>query len=133
MTRKNGKSPAPQNDQADPEKDESEIKVPPVPRFETRPSEPPAHMIVGDEFVAQTSLGELVLSLRIKERTIRLMEDLPQREQFEILLSNTAPDWVEKMLDLDHTELMVIRGKFFQAFGEWQGALLGESFGSSTS
>ena len=123
MTRKNGKSPV----------DKKEFEVTPVPRFEERPSEPPAHMLLADQFVAQTTLGELVVSLRIKERTIRQMEDLPQREQFEILLAQQAPDWVEKVLDLDHTELLVARGKYFQAFGEWQGALLGESFGSSTS
>lgn len=126
MSRKNGKSPAPKTD-------EGEMQIAAVPVFASRPGDPPAHMIVGDEFVAQTSLGELVVSLRIKERTIRAMEDLPQREQFEILLADQVPDWVDKMLDLDHTELLVARGKYFQAFGEWQGALLGESFGSSTS
>ncbi len=123
MTRKNGKSPVP--------KEKRDIAA--VPQFETRPSDPPAHMVLADQFVAQTSLGELVVSLRITERTIRQMEDLPQREQFEILLAEQAPDWVEKSLDLDHTELLVVRGKYFQAFGEWQGALLGEYFGSSTS
>lgn len=121
MSRRNGKSPAPK-------------KTPPsIPVFAVTPEDPPPHMIVGDQFVAQTPEGVFQISLRMKERLIRLMEDLPLAEQFDIAVAELAPDWSKRLLELDHVDALVLQQKWISAVFQWQGARLGELLGSSTS
>lgn len=121
MSRKNGKSPAPKRTPA------------PIQVFEVAPSEPPKYMIVGDAFVAQTESGPFQISMRMRERLIRQMEDRPLAEQFDVAVAELAPDWSERVLDLEHVDLMVLHQKWITAVFQWQGARLGESLGSSTS
>lgn len=127
MTRVNGKSPK------KPKDDGEKSKLARVPEFDVAPEQPPAHMIVGSEFIAQTELGPFVMSLRVKERTIRLMEGLPLPQQFEVAVAELAPQWAEQLPELDHIDLVVLRSRWIQALLQWQDARLGESFGSSTS
>jgi len=102
-----------------------------LPMFVAEPDEKPKHCIVGDEYVVQTDLGELRVSLRIRERTIVEMEGLPPREQFNVLLAAQNPAWVDKMPDLDATEAAIARELFYLAFAQWQGLRLGEALPSS--
>lgn len=106
-------------------------KRPAVPVFTVAPESMPKHCIVGDEFVAQTDQGEMRVSLRIRERTMREMEDLPVAQQFGVLLAAQAPDWVERMDELDTTEATILRTLFYVAFSQYQAARLGEALGSS--
>lgn len=111
-------------------------KINPVPVYtdETRPANPPDHMVVGDNFVAQTEQGEFVTSLRIPERTMEAISGIPVRDQFMILLSDRGQsDWLEKIGELDSIDAKILRAKFTQAHYEREQARLGESFGSSDS
>ncbi|GAA1736835.1 hypothetical protein [Microcella frigidaquae] len=121
MSRKNGKSPAPKRAPLE------------VPVFALAPTDPPPHMIVGDQFVAQTPEGPFQISLRLKERHIREMQDKPLQDQFDIAVATLAPDWSTRLLDLDHVDVVVLQQKWIAAVFQWQGARLGESLGSSTS
>lgn len=103
-----------------------------VPVFTVEPETMPKHCVVGDQFVAQTDQGELRISLRIREGLMRQMEGAPVAEQFELLLTSHAPDWVERLDELDTTDVAILRTMFFFAFSQWQGARLGEALGSST-
>ena len=121
MSRKNGKSPVPKKSPTS------------IPVFAVAPSDPPPHMIVDDQFVAQTSDGTFQISLRLKERHIRQMQDKALQDQFDVAVAELAPDWSDRLLDLEHVEVMVLQQKWITAVFQWQGARLGESFGSSTS
>lgn len=122
MTRTNGKSPA-----------KKKTAAAAIPLFAVAPSDPPPHMIVGDQFVAQTEFGAFGISLRMKERTIRLMEDLPLSQQFDIAVAELAPEWTARIPEMEHVEVLALRQKWITAVFQWQGARLGEYFGSSTS
>lgn len=121
MSRTNGKSPRPKRAALE------------VPVFAVAPSDPPPHMIVGDQFVAQTSEGPFQISLRLKERHIREMQDKPMQDQFDVAVAALAPDWSTRLLELEHVEVVVLQQKWIAAVFQWQGARLGESLGSSTS
>jgi hypothetical protein len=116
--------------------DEKTKPTPPVPIFtsDTRPVTPPPFMVVGDDFVAQTEAGEFTTSLRISERVAIAMGNLTMRDQFNLMLeARDQGEWAEMILDLDETDAVILRSKFFQAHSERQQARLGESFGSSDS
>lgn len=108
----------------------------PVPVFnaDTRPQNAPPFMVVDGIFIAQTEVGEFSTALRIPEKTIRLMEELLQREQFEFLLKSRHEDAkVELLGEMDSIEAKALRSKYFQAHFEREQARLGELFGSSDS
>lgn len=121
MSRKNGKSPTSKRARLE------------VPVFAVAPAEPPPHMIVGDQFVAQTTEGPFQISLRLKERHIREMQDKALQDQFDVAVAALAPDWSDRLLEMEHVDVMVLQQKWIAAVFQWQGARLGESFGSSTS
>jgi len=102
-----------------------------VPVFTVDPDPMPKHCVVGDEFVAQTDVGEMRVSLRIRERTIREAEGLDMGQQFDVLLASQAPAWVEQLDELDTTDVTILRTLFFVAFQQYQAARLGEALGSS--
>lgn len=121
-----------------PEAEPKKAELPPVPVFDHEPAEAPLHMVVtgglGATFVAQSDRGEFRISLRVPEKVIRMMEDLTQRDQFDLMLKATDQgDLVEKLGDLDSIDAKILRSKFFQAHYEREQARLGEFFGSSDS
>lgn len=95
----------------------------------------PPYMVIGDEFVAQSTQGEFRVSLRIPVRTVREMEDHSDDEQLKMLLQSRGDeDALNRLEELDDIlDYREIVRKFWQAFAERQLARLGESFRSSIS
>lgn len=96
----------------------------------TEPGPKPKYLVVESTLVAQTSAGELKISLTaISTRNMReLMAIESDHAQFNYLCENIFPPEVD---DLPFVEGLPLMSAWFQAFGEFADAELGELSRSS--
>lgn len=122
----------PSQKQEEPKEEKRELI--PIPVFDAHPKKAPKFMVVGDDFVGQTTEGEVVTTLRIPQRLIQSLEGLDTEQQLLFLLEHRGEQATLDLLpELDVIDYRELVRKYWQAFHEKEEARVGESFRSSAS
>lgn len=113
-----------------------EVGVAAIPVLDEEPkSNKPPYMVVENNFIAQTSQGELKIPLAFKTkilRQLRASEAIDEVDQVFILLDGLGDKKTAEQLDeLDVFETITFATTFFQAWEEKNKASMGEASRSS--